>query len=203
VTYLAFVSPVDGGSAAPTGVVQFSDGGVPISSCAQVPLYGSGGVFEANCTVSYSSVSTHNIRADYGGDSNFSGVSSGTTIIPVSVDGLIGAPMRWTFASNAKYTKVLALAVKKVQAGSTVLIVCRGKGCPYARKVAKVSRSNSTVNLTPKFSKRQLKPGTKITVSIVRPGWMGRYYQFTVRAGKAPKVTNGCLAEGTLTQPKC
>jgi hypothetical protein len=98
---------------------------------------------------------------------------------------------------------VLALAVKNLQAGSLVLVTCSGKGCPYAHKASSVKKSGSTVNLAPRYSKRQLKPGTKITVYIVRTGWLGRYYSFKIRAKKAPQTSNGCLAVGTTKPAAC
>jgi hypothetical protein len=121
----------------------------------------------------------------------------------VNVDGLVAAPMRWTFAASDKYTKVLALAVKSLPAGSLVLVTCRGKGCPYGRTASSITRSGSTLNLAPKFRKRQLKPGAKITVYVVRTGWLGKYYTFQFRAKKAPKVSNGCLAPGTTKTAAC
>src|SRR5262249_25628751 len=78
-----------------------------------------------------------------------------------------------------------------------------GHGCPYSRKVTVVTRSKATVNLVPQFQTSQLKPGATITVSIVRAGWTGRYYSFTIRANKAPMVSTGCLAEGTLKRTRC
>lgn len=203
ITYSALVTPAHTGAAGPTGGVLFLDHGVPISSCGGHSLSPIGGTFEATCTVSYTSVSTRSITAVYGGDSNFTGSGSGPITIPVNVDGIIASPMRWTFAASANYTKVLALAVKDAQAGSTILVICKGKSCPYARKETKVTKSGTAVNLEPKFSKRQLKPGTKITVDITRTYWMGRYYSFTIRAKRAPKTSSGCLATGTLTPTKC
>ena len=155
------------------------------------------------CTVAYTSISTHSITALYSGDGNFGGASSGPIAIPVKVDGIIASPMRWTFAAGAKTTKVLAFAVKNAQAGSAILVTCKGKSCPYGHKVSAVSKSGTTVNLASKFNKRQLKPGTRITVYITRTFWMGRYYSFTVRSKRAPKVSNGCLAPGSLSPTKC
>jgi hypothetical protein len=75
VTYTARVSPRDAGSTAPTGSVEFLDGGTPIGSCASQPLTSSG---TASCQLSYAAVGTHSIMARYLGDTNFNGSSSPT-----------------------------------------------------------------------------------------------------------------------------
>jgi hypothetical protein len=35
-----------------------------------------------------------------------------------------------------------------------------------------------------------------VTVQILRPGWIGKYYLFTMRAGRGPKIKISCLAPG-------
>ena len=56
-------------------------------------------------------------------------------------------------------------------------------------------RFNGTLQLTG-FRGHSLHPGAKITVSITRPEWIGKYYVFKIRAGRGPKVQIGCLAPG-------
>jgi hypothetical protein len=202
VTYSSFVLSAHSGPTAPTGSVQFVDHGAPIGSCASQPVFPAGGTFEATCTQTYSSVGAHSITAVYTGDRNFGGSSAGPVTIPVNVVGIIGSPMRWRFAPSAKYTKVLALAVKAVPAGALVTVTCKGKGCPYAVKRAAVKRSGATVKLA-KFNQRQLRPGTKIVVYVVRTGWIGKYYGFRMRAKRTPQVTSGCLAPGTKKPTAC
>jgi hypothetical protein len=66
VTFEAVVT----GAGAPTGTVEFTDGGADITGCAAVPLDGSG---DARCTTTYTKASSnrtppHQIAAAYGGD---------------------------------------------------------------------------------------------------------------------------------------
>jgi hypothetical protein len=203
VTYTAVVSSNPGGPSAPTGAVKFLDRGVPIRGCTSVSLAAAGGSLRARCTVSYPSVATHSISATYAGDANFTGARSRVTAIAVHVDGLMAAPLHWAFAASASYTKIVAFKLKALPAGSKAVVVCTGKGCPYSRRVTVMTHANATVNLAPQFKTSRLKPGATITVSVVRTGWTGRYYAFTIRANKAPKVSSGCLAEGTLKRTRC
>jgi N-acetylneuraminic acid mutarotase len=67
VTFTATVVP--GNSTAPTGTVQFQDGGVNLGSA--VALTSSGSVYSAQLQTSSLSVGTHSITAIYSGDTNF------------------------------------------------------------------------------------------------------------------------------------
>ena len=48
------------------------------------------------------------------------------------------------------------------------------------------------------------KAGTQITIEIRRPRFVGKYYSFTVRSRKAPRVQIACLAvNGTRPNVGC
>jgi hypothetical protein len=53
------------------------------------------------------------------------------------------------------------------------------------------------VTLASLFRGRYLAVGARITVSIVRPGWVGKTFLFTVRSGRAPTFAITCLAPGS------
>jgi hypothetical protein len=121
--------------------------------------------------------------------------------------------MQWTFHYTRAYTKVLSLAVDGAPAGAEVLIGCHGRGCPFTKPVSVISGANrcgpkgrrrcaagKTIELAHDFRKRRLHAGTRITVAITRPQWIGKYYEFDTRAGRAPRVQVSCLAPGT-TRP--
>ncbi len=63
VTFTATVT-----ATAPTGTVNFTDGGVSIAGCSAVALAGSGNTRTAACSTSTLSVATHSIVANYSGD---------------------------------------------------------------------------------------------------------------------------------------
>jgi hypothetical protein len=57
-----------------------------------------------------------------------------------------------------------------------------------------------TIALARYFQQHRLRVGTRITVAITRPEWIGKYYMFKMRAGRAPTVKVACLLPGE-TQP--
>ena len=210
-TYTATVSAPSGlGTLQPTGTVAFFDEGQAIASCAGQPLINGG----ATCAVAYNGPGSHSITAQYGGDGNFRGSSASAHPVtveqpPPQVLGLISSTMQWTFNSTSTYTKILALVVNGAS-GDTVTTSCRGGGCPFARRAASVTNTtrcpaqrgsracptNGRIDLTPGFRNRRLAVGGQITVTITRAGWVGRYYRFTIRARRPPRVQIACLAPG-------
>jgi hypothetical protein len=121
--------------------------------------------------------------------------------------------MQWTFFFTPSYTKILNLVVVGVSRQALVLMTCQGRGCPFARRVATVPQkagcaakakkkcpAPGKVSLTRAFGKHHLAPGTRFTVAIVRSGWVGKFYRFTVRPKKGPRVEIACLAPGA-TRP--
>ena len=102
-------------------------------------------------------------------------------------------------------------------AQTQVLVTCRGQGCPFRRRVLGANRHKpckrkaharsrqtkrpaATIDLARAFGNRQLRVGAVITVAITRPGWIGKYYAFTTRSGRTPRIRISCLAPGT-TRP--
>jgi Bacterial Ig-like domain (group 3) len=207
ITYTAAVAPAaQRGPVQPTGLVEFLDGSTPIGPCASQTL--SGGA--ATCTVSYGATGTHQITARYSGDANFSGSSSAAgqvsaVPVPTTVLGTITATMQWAFYFTPRYTTVRNLVVNGAP-GSKVVVTCRGHGCPFASRLASLTHGKrcgrkakrsclvpGTLDLSPSFAGSRLGVGARITVRIIRPGWIGKSYRFTVRARRGPRVQIGSL----------
>ena len=209
VSFRAVVTPSQPGSVAPAGTVQFLDGGQPIGSCISQPL----GLFSAaTCTVSYKKLGAHLITASYGGDASFAGSTSGPVTVAVQALGTLKATMQWTFNYTPTYTQVRVLAVDAVPPGATVLLKCRGHGCPFAKRVIVAGNRKScgpkgrhrcathgVIDLAPRFRQQHLVPGVRITVEIIKAGWVGEYYMFTMRARHRPRVWFACTAPGTTS----
>jgi Invasin, domain 3/Bacterial Ig-like domain (group 3) len=211
-TYTATVTPPASrpGPIEPSGSAEFFDSGKPIPSCLTQALVNGA----ATCTVAYKARRTHSIAARYGGDSNFTGSTASAQLIsvvpvPVHVLGIITSTMQWTFYYTPAYTKVLSLVVNGASAGATVLVKCHGRGCPFAKHstaVAKTRRCGQkgkrrcpiagSMDLAPAFHQHRLHLGSKITVVISRPEWIGKYYAFTIRARRGPSIQITCLAPG-------
>jgi hypothetical protein len=210
-TYTTTVGPPAArpGPVEPTGSVEFLDGGQPIASCAGQALTNGA----ATCTVAYGLAGAHQITARYSGDANFTGSATPAAVVsavpvPTVVLGTIDSTMQWNFYYTPKYTLVRNLVVSGASPGTTVLVKCHGHGCPFAQHATLLSstarcrpkvRACLTAghfNLTHGFAGRRLAIGARITVSIVRPNWVGKTYWFTVRGRRGPRVQIGCLAPG-------
>jgi hypothetical protein len=210
-TYTASVAPPPAhpGPVEPTGLVGFLDGGQPIASCAGQPMTNG----TATCTVTYTTSGTHEISARYGGDASFAGSTSPTgpvsaVAVPVGVLGTITSTMQWAFNYSPSYTKVRNLVVNGVFTGATVLVKCNGVGCPFVHHVTVLTKqarcgktkgmclAHGSFLITPGFANHRLGVSSRITVEIIRPNWVGKYYSFKVRARRGPRIQIGCLAPG-------
>jgi Bacterial Ig-like domain (group 3)/Invasin, domain 3 len=209
-TYTATVKPPANrpGPIQPSGSVQFFDGGRAISSCTNQPLINGG----ATCTVAYGARGRHSITASYGGDANFTGSTSSSgavdvVALPPQVLGIITSTMQWSFYYTSQYTRVLSLMVNGVPADATVHVTCRGRGCPFAKRVAAIAKTrrcglkgkprcatNGKINLASGLRKHPLHVGTRLAVQITRPGWIGKSYVFAMRRSRGPRVQIACLA---------
>jgi len=201
----------------PSGAVEFLDAGQPIGSCSSQPLLDGA----ATCAVTYGGAGAHAITARYLGDANFAASSSPTEFVraiptpaggpgaPAGAGGAITSTMQWTFRYAPSYTMVRALVVNGTSLGATVLVDCHGRGCPFARraidvaddkdcsvKMRRMCSADGTVLITPGFGNRHLGVGARITVAIMKPSWVGKYYAFTIEAARGPRVQIGCLAPG-------
>jgi hypothetical protein len=196
----AIVLPVsNSGPIQPTGSIEFLDGGHPIPACASEPLTNLG----ATCTVSYQSAGTHQIFAVYSGDANFAGSTSSASSVQIAkgatktpaVLGFVRSLLAWSFFYHPTYTQVMQFKVSAVVKRTTIVLTCRGGGCPFV-KLQLAPTHRSSINLLPRFERHRLRPGAQLTLSFTHPNWVGKYYSFTIRAGAPPALGQKCLAVG-------
>jgi len=95
------------------------------------------------------------------------------------------------------FTRVRLLRVQAPK-GTTVLVICKGKGCPK-----KVSKRGQGRTLRFKAFERRLRAGTKLIVRTTKLGFIGRQSSWTMRSGKRPKRVNRCLVPGAKNATKC
>ena len=141
--------------------------------------------------------------------------ASGTTsLTETPAPSLVSvATMQWTFFYTHAYTDVRSLMVSGAPSAASVHLGCAGQGCPFAaltirpgklpccsRQPGRPCRSGSSLILTPRFGHHRLALGAHLTVRIVRPGWIGKFYGFTVRRAIGPAIRIACLAPGS-SQP--
>ena len=102
--------------------------------------------------------------------------------------------------ANKKTTRISALTVNSVPAGSTVSARCP-KGC--AKKSLVVNNAKGNVSLKALAGKKPLKVKTKITVTVSKPGAVGAVKVLEVQKRKAPTVQSLCLPPGAAKPGKC
>jgi hypothetical protein len=152
--------------------------------------------------------------------------------------------MQWSFHFTRSYTRVLALLIDSVSAGTSVIVKCQGKGCPFAKrstivhqstrcpakgkgkgcpfakrstmvhqstrcpakgkgkaqakaKAKCVTQRSRSLNLESAFRGRRLRGGARVTIFLMRPQWVGKYYQFAIRTSGAPRIRIACMAPGS------
>ncbi len=145
--------------------------------------------------------------------SNATGSTTAMSAPSAEVGARVGASMEWTFgwSTTGSWTKVQSLQVLGIPPGGYVEVVCRGRGCPLASKRVTPGAQRTScrshgcghsthVDLAHLFKGHHLPGGLIISVRVVKAGWVGRLYTFTLRAGRNPRHTQTCLAPNS-TQP--
>jgi PKD domain-containing protein len=93
--------------------------------------------------------------------------------------------------------------IVRVPAGSRVRIRCRGRGCPRpAAKRTGGVRMARTLHVR-RFAHRLLRPRAVLTISITKPGTIGKYTRLRIRRGKPPSRIDRCLFPGAKRPVRC
>jgi hypothetical protein len=131
---------------------------------------------------------------------------------PIRIGGAISSKTYWTDFFTPTYTRFLAMVVHKLALGTTIVLICRGQGCPFARqsllvtnkpcgpKAGCVTEKAQVVDLFPRLRGHKLRVGTVLTVELTRPDWIGKAYVISIRSGRRPGDRIQCLAPGS-TRP--
>jgi hypothetical protein len=109
----------------------------------------------------------------------------------------------WDRLRNGR-TKLLTLVVDELDGPETIRVTCvkRAQGC--RKSVTRtVKRHGRKVDLSKAVKGMVLRPGAKLTVTITRPGYTGRVYQYTMIRGRNPKKRVTCLAPGARRPSAC
>ena len=111
------------------------------------------------------------------------------------------------WAAARTYTTVISLSAKRLPAGASVVVACKTKKksqqksrCPYKKKSFKAPAGKNQVNLAKQFRKKKLPVGTRITITITAPGFIGKKFVYTIRNRKIPKLKLTCLTPGSTTK---
>ena len=96
------------------------------------------------------------------------------------------------YLSYSAATRSSARCVSSRAAGSTVTVRCKGRKCP-AKAIHKKRHGIVKAKLA-KFANKKLRPGTKLTIRVTKPGFIGKQFVILIRKNKAPKLTISQIA---------
>jgi PKD repeat protein len=85
--------------------------------------------------------------------------------------------------------------------GTTVRLRCRGHSCPFARTRVKVRSARRPLRI--RGIERRLVRGTVIQIFVTKPGVIGKYTRFVLRAAAAPMREDLCLPPGSMRPMGC
>jgi hypothetical protein len=81
--------------------------------------------------------------------------------------------------------------------GARITVVCRGAGCPLQR----VAMTASVTHLH--VFERNLRAGTRLIITISKPGFITKVTTIIIRRGHAPARTDMCVAPGARRASAC
>ena len=96
-------------------------------------------------------------------------------------------------STGANVTRLSVTAPKGVR----ITLTCTGRGCPL-RSVAQAS----AVFHIQQFE-RELRAGTKLRITVTKPGHISKVTTITIRKGKAPARVDRCQIPGESKLIRC
>ena len=85
-------------------------------------------------------------------------------------------------SATTRATKFTSLVLREIPAGSTVVVSCKGKGCP--KRLTK-KHAKGTISLK-SMIKKPLRVGVVLKVVVSKPGAITATKTITIRKKKAP-----------------
>jgi PKD repeat protein len=83
--------------------------------------------------------------------------------------------------------------------GALVTVRCSGKGCPVKQRRKRIKRGSVRFHSFERFLRR----GIRLQFFVTKPNTIGTYRSYTIRAGKAPAIRNGCVTGTKLKRSRC
>jgi PKD domain-containing protein len=167
----------------------------------------SDGASGATATVSFAAPGSHvvalRVTADAETSTKFASivVKKPPATTPASVSPRLLSPFPVVIISGRLTRGGARLSQLTIRApkGSTVRVICHGRRCPY-RRASHVSR---TGKVRFRGLQKRLPAGTVIEVFVTKPGTIGKYTRFRIRAGKPPRRLDRCLLPSSSKPSRC
>lgn len=107
----------------------------------------------------------------------------------------LDSKIAYAYRHDGARTTITHLAVRHSHAGSSVLVGCAGRGCPFESRTIVVKRAARRLDLSRLLRDAKLSPGTRLEVRVTEPGAIGRSQAITIHAGhRPPTVARACLS---------
>jgi hypothetical protein len=143
---------------------------------------------------------------------NAGGTARASSNLSQSVAGIVEATLRAGFGVARRFSIVEELRALRVPPGGWVEVSCEGKRCPvrhvrtlavgavehcHGKRCPKHPKPQGpTISLERFFGPRHLAVGDRLSIRIVKSGWIGKVYEFTIRSNRRPREAVACLAPG-------
>jgi hypothetical protein len=116
---------------------------------------------------------------------------------------IASATLAALFGSN--YTELRKLKVSDLEAGDSVAVSCRGRGCKRSiRSTTAIKTKTRTLDLTRRIRGVRLKKGATLEVRVSHRDFIARVIRFTIRRyHDLPVRTALCQAPGTAKPTDC
>ena len=97
---------------------------------------------------------------------------------------------------------ITGLEVLQLSPGSRVEVRCRGRGCPFRKKVRTAGKSSKRRVRFPQIEHR-LRAGVIIQVLVTKKGLIGKFTSFRIRRSTTPLRKDRCLLPGARNPTRC
>ena len=97
-----------------------------------------------------------------------------------------------------KGMRMQALGVRGPR-GALVTVRCKGKSCPVKQRRKKIKKSSVRFRSFERF----MRGGVRLEFFVTKPGKIGTYRRYTIRAGKPPAIRDRCVNGTKLRPVKC
>ena len=91
----------------------------------------------------------------------------------------------------------ITLLTVRAPHGARIVVRCLGRGCP-ARRWAGIASVRRVVRF-----QRAFPAGTRLVISVTKPGRIGKHTTIVIRRGAAPTRRDRCLMPGARKPVRC